>query len=453
MIADTPVSTGPGGQLRTPAVPAEFEIVEDVSVSSAPRHPAEGNYEEQGFPQGHEELFSQLESAVHTDADEMPPVTAIWALLDSGLRPGEIQPRKWLLNLRSILVDLNASLTTNSRREDPVLARRDMQTRARCLQMLGYMIAILYQVGDKQWAWIALYYCLSGQASAEPLSSGCLGAVAGFAFSLSYLQKDVDSKRRAKRCQRMAKQVSRWAYASLPPVAAGLGRRATVEAFRSIEELDRGGDGRRIRGDKRQFETPRFLTASDFEDDSAEEKSFGTLLRKLKDMQMHDSFDVDSFTNQLAPSFVKEQRARTEPRGGADAAGSADGSSLRVGRDAVHARDDDSESAWTRDEPITVSTSTVTPGQWSVSVTVGSELSAHSSTTAPPWRSAGNGHGSYNSASAAYNAASASWSSQYPTSGLGGYYYGSPPGYESVPPWWSGAPSWSQQVGWRHGGW
>ena len=147
MTADTTVSAGPGGQLKTPAVPAGFEIVEDVSASSAPRQPAPNNYEGQ-----FEELFSQLESAVHTDADEMPPVTANWALLDSGLHPGEVQPRKWLLSLRSILVDLNASLSSSSPREDPVLAQRDMQTRARCLQMLGYMIAILYQVGDKQWA-------------------------------------------------------------------------------------------------------------------------------------------------------------------------------------------------------------------------------------------------------------------------------------------------------------
>ena len=119
------------------------EIVEDVSAASVPRNPSESGHEEKGFPRGFEELFSQLENAVHTDADEMPPVTAIWASLDSGLHPGDVQPRKWLLCLRSILVDLNASLSSSSRREDPDLARRDMQTRARRLQMLGYMIAIL----------------------------------------------------------------------------------------------------------------------------------------------------------------------------------------------------------------------------------------------------------------------------------------------------------------------
>ena len=77
-------------------------------------------------------------TAVHTDSDEMPPVTAIWALLDSGLKPGDVQPRKWLLNLRSTLVELNTSLASVSRREDEILATRDQQTRARCLQILGY---------------------------------------------------------------------------------------------------------------------------------------------------------------------------------------------------------------------------------------------------------------------------------------------------------------------------
>ena len=93
MLADAPISAGHKSLLRTSAVRAGFTIIDDSGASTVPRHLDEAKQEHESFPRGFEELFSQRVSAVHTDADEMPPVTSIWELLDSGLKPGGVQPR------------------------------------------------------------------------------------------------------------------------------------------------------------------------------------------------------------------------------------------------------------------------------------------------------------------------------------------------------------------------
>ena len=186
-----------------------------------------------------------------------------------------------------------------------------------------------------------------------------------------------------------------------------------------VSPLDRGGDNRRERGDKRQLETSRFRSAVDAE---------SSLI-----------FDSDSSTNQLAPGFVKEQRARKEKHSEVDAAKSHAGDSTAwVGvRDAPVACEHNSESAWTVDTPVVVSTSISNPRDWRVTVTLAIELSAREFSTAPPWNAVGSNYGS------------TGWPNQYPASGHGGYY-GSSSGYNAALPWWDGAPSWD---GWRQNGW
>ena len=170
--------------------------------------------------------------------------------------------------------------------------------------------------------------------------------------------------------------------------------------------LSRGADDRRVRGDKRQFETQRF--------------------RSTPGKEVTYIWDLDETTNQLSDEFINEQQARKETHREIDASRShASGSSSRVDvRDAPVAREQDSASAWTTDEPVVVETSIHPSRQWRVSVTLAGELSDHGYNADPPWNGAGNGY------------RTAGWPQQYPAIGPGGYY-GNSSGYSASAPWWS----------------
>ena len=283
------------------------------------------------------------------------------------------------------------------------------------------MIPILYHTGDKQWAWIALYFCLSGQALRETLASGCLALEQwpGLHFHCRVCKKtwtlgDVPRDANGWRSK----------FQGNPMLHCGQLLQFGSPKDGGVFPFNRGGDDRRIRGDKRQLETSRFRSAEEV----------GSSL----------AWEEDIATNQLTPSFVKEQRARTERiREAVTARSPSDDSTAWTGvRDAPAACEPNSESAWTVDTPVAVSTSVSSSsgrrnGDWRVTVELAGELSAHGSSFSSPWNTAGS------------NYVPSVWPNQYPASGQGGYYGGSS-GYNAALPWWNGVSAWE---GWRQNGW